>query len=158
MLKQLGRLIWVLLFCFASAHAMAEPVLELSVKVIDQGAYGGIEAPLQIVIRDEAEWRRYWALLHQHLAARPQLPKIDFETQQLLLVCMGQRASGGYQVQVQKVMHYRQHCEIVVRQFSPGAGCVEPMVLTQPYQVVATARSGLPLEFVITNEPRDCAR
>lgn len=108
----------------------------------------GVTTPRRVVIRDEAAWRTLWA---EHNLARdpaPALPQIDFSRQMLIALFSGERPDPCRSTSVLRIgadagkllVWYEE------RDISVLALCVP--VVAHPMQVVATARSDAPVEFV----------
>lgn len=108
----------------------------------------GVATPRRVVIKDEAAWRRLWA---EHTAARdpaPDLPQIDFTRQMLVAVFAGERPGGCHSTAVLRIgadagkllVQYEE------RDISAVAQCLP--IIVRPMQVVASARSDAPVEFV----------
>ncbi|MBX2881916.1 MAG: protease complex subunit PrcB family protein [Granulosicoccus sp.] len=62
---------------------------------------------------------------------------IDFATEQVALVSMGQRTSGGYSIAAESVSDAGAYIELKLMLSSPGADCVVTGALTHPYQVLS---------------------
>lgn len=68
--------------------------------------------------------------------ALPELPKIDFSREMIVMLALGTRPSGGYGIIVDKAYLRVGRLEKVVRKESPGRNCSVTMELTKPVDVV----------------------
>lgn len=61
---------------------------------------------------------------------------IDFAIDQVVLVTMGSRTSGGHTIAAENVKDAGDHVELNVLLSSPGPSCITTQALTHPYQVL----------------------
>jgi len=113
---------------------------------IDEGI-GGFHRPVEKIIRDKQSWNNFWQELHP---GKP-VPPIDFASRQIVVVMLGERPSTGFKLHIDCVKQIKSpdssrppftHVDYVEE--VPGANCVEAMILTYPYQIVATPLSATP--------------
>lgn len=125
-----------------------------AIRRLEKGSHSGVIEPRQVVNKDEAGWRRLWGE-HQPPGqpARP-LPEIDFTKEMVILVAMGQRFSGGFTIEIEKVETSRGRLTIFVRPEAPPPGAMVTQALTAPFEIVAVPRSDSPPQFVESKEVR----
>lgn len=116
----------------------------------------GILDPLRVVIRDRDDWRETWKLINTPRFPRPPLPEIDFSREMLIVVAMGQRNTGGYDVIVDGVYEKDKKLEVDVKTTSPGRSCGLPGMATEPVDVVRVPKSDYPVVFRETDVTREC--
>ena len=116
----------------------------------------GILDPLRVVIRDRDDWLETWKLISIPRFPRPPLPEIDFSREMLIVVAMGQRNTGGYDVIVDGVYERDKKLEVDVKSTSPGRRCGVTGALTEPVDVVRVQKSDYPVVFRETNVTREC--
>jgi len=111
---------------------------------IDTGTYGKIVEGTEVVLRSEDELAAFWAELHGGSTSAggdtsPDPPQIDFETQVVVGVVLGERSSGGYSVDVDQVVANGSEgtMRVEVTETVPGDACAVTQALTSPY-VLAT--------------------
>lgn len=102
------------------------------------GQTGGVAALRNLVITNGANWNVYWKELTGELIA----PKdVDFTSEQLVAIHLGQRRTGGYEVFVESI-----------RQPSPAQITVSYVEATPPRDVMVTQMITSP--WVIVRMPR----
>ena len=116
----------------------------------------GILDPLRVVIRDRDDWVEMWKLLSSKQFPRPPLPEIDFSREMLIVVAMGQRSTGGYDIIVDGVYERDKKLEVEVKTTSPGRLCGVTGALTEPADVVRVQKSDYPVVFRETSFTREC--
>jgi len=111
---------------------------------IDRGQYGNIVEGTQRVLRSDKEFSAFWADLHadQNSAndgTPPDPPQVDFDTQIVVAVVLGERSTGGYSVDVDQVVANDEEGTMRVdfTETMPGSTCAVSQVFTSPY-VLAT--------------------
>lgn len=94
--------------------------------------------------RNDAELRALW---REHTANRlpaSEPPKVDFAREMVALVTLGTRTSGGFAIEVTNVCEKDGRVEVEARESKPAEGAILPMVMTQPYHLIATSRHEAP--------------
>ncbi|HEY2067475.1 MAG TPA: glycoside hydrolase family 2 TIM barrel-domain containing protein [Gemmatimonadaceae bacterium] len=93
------------------------------------------------VIRDAKDWASTWASLHAGLPAPP-LPHVDFTKEIVLFVALGPRSTGGFDVDVERIIR-RSPDDLLVQivETSPGDGCMSTQVITSPAVAVRAPRA-----------------
>lgn len=117
-------------------ESLAQSAVEL--ETIDQGTRAQFAEGTQRVIRDQETIETFWRQLHANADAAASPPAIDFSTEMVLAVVLGERPTGGYSVDIASVT--RNTNPTVVRAFvtevQPGSDCVVTQAITVPYHLV----------------------
>lgn len=142
----------------------------VTIDEIDRGQYGNIVEGTRKVLRSDDELTSFWADLHADQTDAgdegiPEPPQVDFETQVVVAVVLGERPNGGYDVGVDRVMFDDEAGEMRVEftETEPGDGCAVTQVLTSPYVLVAVDTQGEPADpndevtFASSTETRACS-
>lgn len=116
----------------------------------------GIEGSRRVAIRDEADWERFWSEVHDGRMPSPRAPEIDFGSDMVLAATMGRRSTGGYSIAIEPVLETGDRLYAVVRETSPGEGCMVTQALTAPATAVRVPRTEGEVTFVEREETRDC--
>ena len=71
-------------------------------------------------------------------------PKVDFSSQRVVLVYMGQRPTAGYGLRLasNKFRTYKQTAEVTLEWTKPGKGMVTAQVITNPCVLVSVPKAG----------------
>lgn len=125
------------------------------VRSLAVSTYTGIEAPLEVVLEDEAAWADVWADWTRVVPA-PAPPHVDFDHERVIVAAMGGRASGGYHIGVETVAEHAQETLVEVFTVSPGEGCVVTAAITAPAVAIAIPASPKPVRFATTHYVQDC--
>lgn len=120
---------------------------------IAAGVHSGLGERRREVVRDEAGWMRLWAQIHAGTGEIPPLPVVDFSGHMLIAVATGTRPSGGFALQVRGATARGSALEVEVHESCPEPGAMVSLGLTQPFEVVRTARLTQAVRFRDTRSP-----
>ncbi len=122
--------------------------LDRKFETIEKGFYCGHSYSADYVIRDQSEWEKLWGKTNSIRSPRPIVPKIDFTNEMVLGVYLGQRSSGGYSIEITKLVKKTDCLEAHVTEGTPNRNMMVTMALTQPYHLVKTAKTDKEIKFV----------
>lgn len=98
--------------------------------------YGGVREKKEVVITDAETWQSVWQDLNSVREPMPELPQVDFSSQMILAVFMGEQRSGGYGINIDNI--YKKDddlfVKIVEKKPDPKGGVT--LALTHPYHIV----------------------
>jgi hypothetical protein len=123
------------------------PIVRLTTDRAAFSTYSGFGDSLRTVIRDSVLWRQVWRQIHRPYVPQPEVPRIDFDREMVILAAMGTRRSGGYGVVIEGAERDSAAIEVDVRSTSPAAGCPVESVMTQPVDVARIPASARTVRF-----------
>lgn len=100
-----------------------------------------------VVIDSLSEWKALWEQLHRYTIPQPALPEVDFTQLVLVAVFAGEKRSGGYTIQVQRVIETKQALTVHASVTAPEPDQVTTAQITYPYHIVKIPRTRLPVHF-----------
>ena len=98
-------------------------------------ASGG-ESPRFFVATSRAELENLWGLAYGGLLTPPEVPDVDFSTESVAGMFLGQRPTGGYSVDVQGVSLEDGEVYLQVDVTEPAQGAITTQALTNPWVMV----------------------
>jgi PrcB C-terminal len=108
----------------------------LSIATVEKGDRSGIRGPLQTVIRSQDEWQAFWKR-HSSMDTNPPLaPLIDFNREMVVGVLLGEKRTGGYEVEIVRAERHDSSLYLYYREASPTPGALVTQALTQPFHLV----------------------
>ena len=129
----------------------------LAFEEIEQGLSCGIRARINYVIDDLETWETLWTDLYNISTVVPDLPYVNFTSEVLFAVFLGEFVTGGYVAEITRIAASLNGLTVYVREQHPGAGCLVTMSPTQPYHIVkASVASMLSVEFVYNLVVHNC--
>jgi hypothetical protein len=112
----------------------------LSIATVEKGYRSGIRAPLQMVIRNQDEWNAIWKR-HSSVDANPALaPIVDFDREMVVGIFLGEKSTGGYEVEIVRAERRDSSLYFYYREESPPSGAIVTQALTQPFHLVRVAK------------------
>lgn len=109
-------------------------------------------------ISSQEEWQKVWGEINSGSTPVPALPAVDFTKEMLVLVFQGNQSTGGYSVEVTGVEKKDGVVGVMVKEISPGAGCMTTQVLTAPSHIVKIPKVDAKFEYDIKYERTECGR
>lgn len=126
---------------------------ELSFTEIDKGFTSGLKERNFTLIRSTKEWKEFWA---RHVSGSgfispTPLPPVDFDREMIVAVSSGEKATGGYGIEITKIeaVHPNRVLLITLVDSKPPADAITSQALTQPYHIVKLRRVDLQPTFTV---------
>ena len=119
-------------------------------ETVDQGTYSGYPSDVSgeyFVIRDDAAWKAFWTDHKSYIFPAPEKPDINFSTEMVICAFHGVYPTNGAGVVIESVSHNGDHWDVDVTR-STGGGILP--VVTNPYHLITTPYTDLPVEFDVT--------
>ena len=100
-----------------------------------------------LVISSLMDWEALQPQLEADLFSQPELPNLDFSQSILVIVFAGEKPSGGYTIQVKRIIQTDQEVVVYVTETKPARDQLAITQITYPYQIVILPRTTLPVHF-----------
>lgn len=152
----------LVVIAFLGCTPVADPQLPPDAAPLDEtelvlhAQYTGVVQRTRTVIRDADEWSRFWTQAHNRVMPQPPVPAIDFARNVVVAAGMGTRNSGGFSIEIEQVYGADDDVFVVVKEHSPGSGCITTAALTAPVAAVRVPRAGADVSFVERSETISC--
>jgi hypothetical protein len=109
----------------------------LPFRTLDGSAHGEPEQDV-FVARTAEEWAALWRTLTSRcVSPRPPVPEVDWAAEMVLVVALGMRPTGGYDLRIEEVRGGPEGIEVYARESRPGSSCFVTQALTYPVHAVA---------------------
>lgn len=102
--------------------------------------YSGLSDPLRLAVFDAPTFADAWGRAFANHDPKPPVPEVDFETDFVVVVALGERSSGGYAIEVAGAREEGGGVVIGILATSPGKGCPVTLAMTQPLDIVKVKR------------------
>lgn len=123
----------------AMAKNAAKATKQVSLQTIDKGFYSGVRESLQIAISKQADWKDLWQRHTSNKSRQPALPEINFGEEMVVAVFLGDRPTGGYEVEIISAEQSESALRVSFGEKGPPPGAMTIQALTQPYHIVRVA-------------------
>lgn len=129
---------------------------QVDLTTIDKGDYPDLYSGEKLIIRDADDFARFWSRIHADTSNQPERPDVDFSTEMILAVVLGERPTTGYEVEIVSInqtMNPAEPIAVLYKEYVPGENCAVAQTLTSPYHIVKVDKveSNRQLEFVTTS-------
>lgn len=115
----------------------AEPEgTQLFFQTIEQRAMSGINEKEEHVVTDDKQWAALWAKVHRNQSPVPNMQAINFDREQVVAVFMGTKNSGGYGIEIKRVIDTGKQIVVLVEETTPPEGGIVTMAITQPFHII----------------------
>jgi PrcB C-terminal len=112
----------------------------LSIDTIAKGNRSGVREPLQLVIRNQDEWKALWKRHSSTDTNPPPAPIIDFDREMVVGIFLGEKRTGGYEVEIVRAERRDSSLYFYYREESPPPGAMVTQALIQPFHLVKIAK------------------
>lgn len=136
-------LVPLLVMLLAACQSLPDDEFRLPFRILASGQHSAISLPRELVIRDPARWRQLWRLTGQ--PGPP--PAVDFDSQMVIGVFMGEQSSGGYGIRIDRIIETADSLRVEAVLHRPAPGSMVTLALTQPWVIVRLPRYDGPVRF-----------
>ncbi len=128
------------------AKVKADNFKEIPFTIILQEEHSNIKAPKKTVITNRESLQEVFSVINR--TRRPGLatPKVDFDLDQVIAFFLGEKSTGGYTVNIDKIIS--ENKEVVVYYSIQKPKGMASMVLTQPILLVSMPKTEESVKFV----------
>lgn len=136
-------------------HILEHLPIPIEFQTISKGYFSRHRSPAYYVIRNEDEWTDVW---NRHDISMPQRspPEVDFSKSTIIAVFMGEFNTGGYGIEIKKILDMDQSAVVKVEKTYPGRGCGVIEAFTYPYHIVKTDKIDKEVTFDTTERTIEC--
>jgi hypothetical protein len=135
------------------AHG-ADKVEAPTLRTLRRGAMSAVKLPRRVEVKDSDNFTIVWNGIFSGGSrdGRPvPPPAVDFKTEMVLAVFMGEKRSGGYAVEIKDAVERKGSLVVTVLEKSPGPDSIVTEALTSPFHLVAVKRSTLPVQWRVVS-------
>ena len=127
----------------------------VALTTLAQGTSSGIRATTRSVIRDQKSWEALWRAHASNVTPAPPVPSIDFASQMVLAVLMGEQLTGGYGVAVTEARAGTANTPltVLVRETRPPKDAPVTQALTSPFHFVSIPLWSGAVQFAVVDDP-----
>jgi hypothetical protein len=128
----------------ALALLQGEPV---SFGTVDKAATSGFQAPQQSFVATQKEWVDTWVTREGPVTPKKPHPQIDFSREVVIVAALGTKPTGGFAIEITRIVRTKDAIEIYVRKTAPQDGLKPPPGPTSPFVLARMPRPDRPVTF-----------
>lgn len=125
---------------------------ELKFETIDDADWVGVGEKKNYIIKSKKEWQDVWAKAGHSVVA----PEVDFTKEMIIAVFYGVALTGGYSVEIIKVIEGLDKLTVFIKETSPGSDCTATQALTEPRHIIKVQRVDKEVVFNVASEVKNC--
>ena len=149
--------IYLSLFLYAcSVNKTQHNSSPLTFKSIAKDSYGGFEEPTLEQYTNQKDFETAWRKAWSNFSDSVSLPQIDFTKNNVVLVALGMRNNGGYQLKLNSVIENNKEVIIDYTEFTPNQKCLYTQALVFPYEFISISKTSKKIEFRLSKQIGDC--
>lgn len=119
------------------------------IEVLSESHYSQFTETQNLVVKSDAGLQS----IYDRIATKEATPQINWNKNQVVLLAMGQRNTGGYSIAVDKVVYGKSEILVYYKTKGPKPGDMVTQALTAPYALFTIAnKKDLPVVFKEVNE------
>ncbi|MBA5942178.1 MAG: protease complex subunit PrcB family protein, partial [Methanophagales archaeon] len=111
---------------------------QISFETVSKGYYSGHDERKNYVINSQNEWGELWNKTMSRHVPLPEVPAVNFSENTIIAVYKGSHRTGGYSIEITKIVENEQKIVVYIKETSPPSGAGVTMAFTQPYHIVKT--------------------
>ncbi len=126
------------------ASAFRDPEERVLWEVMAEGSQAtGGESARYLMVRNQTELLTVWNQAYGTQLSVPAVPDTDFERETILAIFLGQKPTGGYQVEVVDVAQEATDLFVDLIEREPAEGAITTQALTNPWLMIRVLRGGI---------------
>ncbi|MDZ7807067.1 MAG: protease complex subunit PrcB family protein [Gracilimonas sp.] len=99
-------------------------------------------------ITEKEVFEMEWKMVHQGMKPIPELPGINFDERELILLMLDSKSSGGYGIDNLKLQTNENQLFVHYVESHPGSGCLTTQAITRPYKFISIPKSDKEVIFL----------
>lgn len=150
------KFILSLLIALTTTDGLTMASKELQFTSVERGSHSYLTTATSQSCRTHDELNSLWQR-HRGNNADPIIPSIldtnDFDSNMVVFVCLGDKPTGGYGVEIESVTEDESEIVVTCLTSDPSPFAMVTMAITQPYEIVTVTKSDKPVRVVFKEAP-----
>jgi hypothetical protein len=138
----------LLLTGFAMLPALPQEKTEsIPFKIIDKSANSGFMVPLEMFLATQKDWAETWFTRQGSATQKKLHPDVDFNREVVIVAALGMKNTGGYSIEITRIVRTKDDIQVFVRRTSPPEGGKPPAGATSPFVLARMEKPDRPVTF-----------
>ncbi len=125
-------------------------------KSIDKNTHCGIQTSTQTIYSNKVDFERDWNLVWPNFEEPIALPKIDFTKETVVLVALGMRNNGGFQLKINSVSEETSQIIVEYTEITPNPKCSYSQAIVFPYEFISFVKTSKKVVFKSSTKVGEC--
>jgi hypothetical protein len=110
--------------------------------------YSNLSDKTELVVSTPDAWAQTWAQISSGSTSAANRPAVDFATEDVVVVALGEKRKAGFAVRIDQVEFTDSTRNIIVVQTVPAESCSSSEVITTPLDAAVVSKTGKPTRFI----------
>lgn len=106
--------------------------------------------------KSNQEFKDLWDEIYSLGGQAKALPSVDFNTSMVLAVVANQASTGGFEMEITKIVESQTALEVTVKEASVAGGCPAEAVMNQPFEFIKIQKTDKEIKFTPQKETKNC--
>lgn len=137
--------------CQSICEKSTTSVRELGFETVVKGSSSEISERKSLVTTSQTEWAQLLQKTREELP-----PPVDFTNDMLIAVSQGEHSTGGYSIEITKIVEKENNIEIFVKEIEPGPMCEVTHAFTYPYHIVKLQKNNKEVVLRVEKKITQC--
>ena len=125
--------------------AKGEPVPFM---ILDKGQGSSFQEAQERYITSQDEWLQIWARRQANLDTKKPHPPVDFDRDVVIVATLGRKSTGGYTIEITRIVKSKDDIQVFVRRNSPPAGGKVITAESSPFVLARMKKPDRPVTFL----------
>ena len=149
--------ILVTLFWFAcSTTKKVETNQSITFNTVDKNSNGGFQELTQEIYTNQAAFEKAWKLAWSNFSDPTPAPIVDFNKEMVVLVALGMRKNGGYQLKINSVREETDEIIMDYTETTPNPKCTYSQSIVFPYEFISFSKTSKKVVFKSSSIVGEC--
>lgn len=128
----------------------------ITFKTIDKNTNGGFQELTQEVYTNQAAFEKAWKMAWSNFSDPTPTPIVDFNNDVVVLVALGMRNNGGYQLKINAVSEETNQIIVDYTETTPNPKCTYSQSIVFPYEFISFAKTSKKVAFKSGSKVGEC--
>lgn len=136
----------ILILVFANTVYAQKVEKEYPFTEIIQNQYGGPQKPQLHIVKELESMKQFYAFINKTRKPGFALPKINFDKETVIILCLGEKRTGGYGIKVNNIIESEEEIQVFIKEIKPSGDMVAT-VITRPFYIAKIPITSKEIKF-----------
>lgn len=155
-MKYLSFILVVLFWYACSATQTIETNQNIPFNTVVKNTNGGFQELTQEFYNNQTAFEKAWKLAWSNFSDPTPVPIVDFNKDVVVLVALGKRHNGGYQLKINSVREEPNQIIVDYIEITPNPKCTYAQSIVFPYEFIAFTKTSKKVVFKSSSKVGEC--
>ncbi|MGE0561608.1 MAG: protease complex subunit PrcB family protein [Flavobacteriales bacterium] len=144
----------IFISCSTSQHLELNKHIEF--KLIAKNSNSGFENLTERTINNTTDFKKAWDTAWSHFTDPNPAPSIDFNTETVILIALGAKNNGGYQLKINSVHEQDNELTVNYTEITSNPKCTNTQAIVFPYEFISIPKTSKKIIFKSSQQVGSC--